>query len=257
MYKDDYLSVVLNYTTENETVKTILNRGLVKCYKPSQVRPCCLLSSINPSFKLGDAVFPGRIVEIDISNASDGYWLKKSHQYGAFWRQMSYLDLFPIRETHQHSGLEVSFKGECDLRRDLLEITQREIEEMRPKLIVHANKDSMYYWGIKKNSPIKEDANDEENPWMGYRFRRVVPEKYRGLPDCMLKDGRMELFPLYEVVGFVDNENRVGQKNYPKDTALEGSFLMEYVMDGRNKKYNGKLYKESEWLEIWAWVNKQ
>ena len=31
---------------------------------------------------------------------------------------------------------------------------------------------------------------------------------------------------------------------------------MEYVMEGRIKKYAGKLYKPGEWEEIWEWVKK-
>ena len=171
---------------------------------------------------------------------------------------MQYLDLFPIRETHQHNGFECAFKNENILRRNLLEITQLEIEVMSPKLIVHANKDSIYYWGIKKNSPIEEDANDETNPWMGYKVKRVTPELYIDLPDCMSRD-RLELFPVYEIIGLVDNKNRIGQTNFPKDTSLKGSFLMEYVMEGRNKKYNGKLYQENkgDWTSIWNWVKRK
>lgn len=262
MNSKDYLKIVQSFIEKDGRQLDILNRGLVRCFKPKQNGPCFLLTGINPSFKEEQDVFPGRIDDIDISTANDGYWAKKSHQFGSMWEHISYLDLFPIRETHQHNGFEKSFREETILRKDLLEITQSEIETLAPKLIVHANKDSIYYWGIKKNTPLGKDANDYENPWMGYKVERVPVQD---LPPCMRINNRWELFPFYKIVGFQENEKRINQKKYPKKTSIEGSFIMEYVMDDRNPKYNGKLYKETlinckespkEWTEIWKWVNK-
>lgn len=261
MDNKDYKSVLEGYLPKNENIKTILERGLLTCYKPDYEGPRFLLTGINPSFPEGNNVWPGEVKKLDISNCNDRYWKKKAGQFGDTWRQVLYLDLFPVRETHQNKGFERTFKTENVFRRDLLEVTQSEIESLQPKLIVHANKDSMYYWGIKKNAPMTEDANDEVNPWMGYKVRRVTPDSYPDIPKFMLVDNRLALFPLYEIVGFIDSTNRINRYKY-QNTALKGSFLMEYVMDGQNKKYSGKLYKENseqnihEWQEIWSWVKR-
>ena len=259
MADNDYKSVLESYTTGRDDIKRILDRGLLKCFKPTYEGPRFLLTGINPSFSEGDDVWPGEIGKCDISNSNDGYWKKKANQFGDIWSQVLYLDLFPVRERHQIKGFESAFKNENVFRRNLLEVTQAEIESLQPRLIVHANKDSMYYWGVKKNTPIGEDANDEVNPWMGYKVKRVTPEDYPDLPKCMLKDNRLVLFPFYEIVGFINSENRINRFNY-KESSLKGSFLLEYVMDGQNKRYSGKLYKQNpiqdirEWEEIWSWV---
>lgn len=261
MADKDYKSVLKSYTSGRDEIKRILDRGLLKCYKPTYEGSRFLLTGINPSFSAGDDVWPGEIGYCDISNSNDGYWKKKANQFGDFWSQVLYLDLFPVRERHQIKGFESIFKKENVFRRDLLEVTQAEIEFLKPRLIVHANKDSMYYWGIKKNAPMYEDANDEMNPWMGYKVKRVTPAVYPDLPECMLKDNRLGLFPFYEIVGFIYSENRINRFEY-KETSLKGCFLMEYVMDGQNKKYSGKLYKQKpkldirEWEDIWSWVKK-
>lgn len=259
MSNRDANEIIKAFKTEDDRVKEILNRGLCKCYKPLYEGPRFLLTGINPSYKDDDEKWPGELRSIDISTACDGYWREKAKQFGGMWENILYLDLFPIRETRQRNGFHKAFRNENALLGNLLEITQSEVEAMSPKLIVHSNKDSMFYWGIKKNTPTVEEANDMIHPWMGYRVRRVSRKSYDDLPDCMLQYDRLELFPLYEIVGFVDSANRINQLKY-KETSLTGSFLMEYVMDDRNKKYRGKLYKENpalekrEWADIWEWV---
>lgn len=254
MNAQDFKKVLIDFTTDNNLVKTILDRGLLICFKPTYEGKRFLLTGINPSFRDGHDVWPGEVGMCDISRSDDGYWKKKSKQFGNIWSQILYLDLFPVREKHQREFFEKTFKEFNVFRKNLLEITQTEIESLQPKLIVHANKDSMYYWGIKKNTPIGVDANDETNPWMGYKVKRVVPDDY-DIPEFMRHDNRLELFPFYEIVGFVDSGNRINRFKYEK-TALKGSFIMEYVMDGRNKKYAGKMFSPEEWQEIWNWVKK-
>ncbi len=212
-----------------------------------------MLTGINPSYNrtLHEPTTP-------FADLEGGFWEKKKKQFGELWNDdtMSYLDLFPIRESDQRH-FEQSFDNNehvRSIRGNILKVTQDAIEEMKPLLIVHANKDSLYYWGIKKNTRAGDDANDYEHPWMGYKVKRVTLETYPDLPPCMLQDDRLSLFPLYEIVGFIDSDNRINRIELQK-TNLK--FIMEYVMDGRNAKYKGKLYHKKDWVEIWEWVKKQ
>ena len=151
------------------------------------------------------------------------------------------------------------------LRADILSITQDAIEEMKPRLIVHANRQSMYYWGVKPAQEADVDANDYEHPWMGYKVKRVVKDlskfsskehlvEIKKLPDCMTEE-RLKKFPLYKIIGYIDNSERINYKR--KSTSLEGCFLMEYVMEYRNKEDRDKMYKAAEWAEIWERVKEQ
>ena len=81
----DYNGVILDCSTENEKVRTILNRGLLKCYKPLQEGPVFLLTGINPSFKDKQDVWPGELHNCNISAANDGYWRKKKK---SVWKNM-------------------------------------------------------------------------------------------------------------------------------------------------------------------------
>lgn len=247
---------------------SLLLRGFVTCDNDSIEKRPFLLTGINPSFGPYDGewkFFPGGYDEpftfrgaISKSKKQD-YWGKKREQFGdALCETMAYLDLFPIRESDQKLFEQVFKNPELTkLRADILSITQDAIEAMAPRLIVHANKESLYYWGIKKNTPAGDDANDYEHPWMGYKVKRVTLETYPDLPPCMLEYDRLSLFPLYEIVGFVDSDKRI---NHIERQETNLKFIMEYVMDDRHPNYKGKLYQQKEgkkeWAEIWKWVKK-
>lgn len=239
---------------------SILARGFWCCEnKPKEGK--LLLTGINPSYT-GINPSYNRTLDIQTTPFSDlkgGFWEKKKEQFGELWNDdtMSYLDLFPIRETDQRR-FEQSFdvnEHVRSIRGNILKVTQDAIEEMKPRLIIHANKGSLYYWGIKKNTPAGDDANDYEHPWMGYKVKRVTPEIYSDLPLCMRQYDRLSLFPLYEIVGFIDSDKRI---NHIERQETNLKFIMEYVMDGRHPKYNGKLYQQNdekkEWDDIWNWV---
>lgn len=210
-----------------------------------------LLTGINPSYHGEQMLAPTRFNDlVPLEKNKNGFWHKKAKQFGKLWNAetMSYLDLFPVRESSQ-ALFEIAFEKLSDLRGAILEVTQGIIEEIHPKLIVHANRSSMYYWGINSNDP--KDPNDRVNPWMGYEVKRVESEN---APECMKKDNRLELFPFYEIIGFQDHNNRLN-KTKPLQ-GLAGSFIMEYVMGYRNKESTPLLYGPEEWEEIWNWVNK-
>ena len=238
--------------TEKELEKNqLLRRGFVTCNNDQvQFESPCLLSGINPSFKKGTEhesviktfVFAEAIE--DPNNKGNSYWGKKRKQYGRIYKEMAYLDLFPIRESRQ-PVFEKVFRESIKLRRDLLEISQQAIEELHPRLIIHANRASLYYWGL-----VPDD------PWMGYEFKRVNPDFYLKFPKCMTPE-RLDLFPFYEITGFNKDSKRINQKSFPHNTALQGCFFMEYVMEYRKKEDRQKMYSAEEWEEIWSWVKSQ
>ena len=254
---------------------SLLLRGFVTCNNDSIEKRPFLLTGINPSFGSHDGkweFFPGGYAKpftfrgATNSNSQD-YWGKKRVQFGDdLCKTMAYLDLFPIRETYQILFEQVFNNPKLTkLRADLLSITQDAIEEMKPRLIVHANRQSMYYWGVKPAQEADVDANDYEHPWMGYKVKRVVKDiskfsskehlvEIKKLPDCMTEE-RLKKFPLYKIIGYIDNSERINYKR--KSTSLEGCFLMEYVMEYRNKEDRDKMYEDTEWAEIWKWIKKQ
>ena len=253
---------------------SILLRGFVTCNNDSIEKRPFLLTGINPSFGSHDGkwFFPGGYKQFTFRGAiSDSkpqdYWGKKRVQFGKdLCETMAYLDLFPIRESNQILFEQV-FKNPklTKLRADILSITQDAIEAMAPRLIVHANRQSMYYWGVKPAQEAGVDANDYEHPWMGYKVKRVVKDlskfsskehlvEIKKLPDCMTEE-RLKKFPLYKIIGYIDNSERINYKR--KSTSLEGCFLMEYVMEYRDKKDRDKMYKYTEWVKIWEWLKEQ
>ena len=234
---------------------SLLLRGFVTCNNDSIEKRPFLLTGINPSFgphKGKWEFFPGGYDEPftfrnAISNPKrQDYWGKKREQFGdELCKTMAYLDLFPIRESDQRLFEQVFKKPKLTkLRADILSITQDAIEAMSPRLIVHANRQSMYYWGVKPAQEVDVDANDYEHPWMGYKVKRVVKDiskfnskehlvEIKKLPDCMTEE-RLKKFPLYMIIGYIDNSERIN--NNRKSTSLEGCFLMEYVMEYRKKR---------------------
>lgn len=225
----------------------ILERGFCRCYIDSNQKSGLLLTGINPSFNPEDRVWPNEVHDFDVQKPSGRYWLKKKKQFGDMWPQMAYMDLFPIRETSQEGRFEKTFRNANRFRADLLKIAQDEIERLAPKLVVHANRASMYYWGIKPKTRFGEDPHNYKDPWMGYKVERV--EMSDDMPQCMKEHGRLERFPLYKVVGFIDSENRI---KYPKETRL--NYIMEYVMEYREEKDRVTLYEPEDWEKILKWI---
>ena len=229
----------------------ILERGFCRCHIDSNQKSGLLLTGINPSFNPKKGVYPNEVHEPDVQNPSGRYWLKKVSQFGEdLWPSMSYMDLFPIRESKQEGGFEKTFRNANRFRADLLKITQDEIERLAPKLVVHANRASMYYWGIKQKTRFGEDPHNYKDPWMGYKVERVG--FCDGMPQCMKEYDRLKRFPLYKVIGFIDSEERINKDKYPKATSL--NYIMEYVMEYREEKDRVTLYEPEDWEKILKWI---
>lgn len=136
-----------------------------------------VITGINPSY---DPKYEGpqyysfssacnRIVELESGIVHRKYWKIKEQYWiiakdlfydNVLSRNIGFVDLFPIRCTDQKDFEHFDFTDtEKILKRNLLQVTQQEIEKLSPRLIVHANKRSGFYWGI-----------DRSKPWMGYEF---------------------------------------------------------------------------------------
>ena len=151
---DAYNNVINEWKerTENENgdVLDLIDRRLVICENTH--RRGLLLTGINPSFNEKDEDVPFFVFSDAKDKGRSRYWATKHKQFGGrdsdlVQNHMGYLDLFPLKESHQLK-FEKILRPYNDLRMLLLKKTQEEIERIDPKLIVHANKGSLYYWGL-------------------------------------------------------------------------------------------------------------
>ena len=148
-----------------------------------------LITGINPSFREGESYCqrPIPIRDIIENPKYDSYWTSvrriicedrpDRHGYGLDYRNSSaILDLFYFREKDQRciTNTILRWPDNNGIRflADQLRVTQKRIEELKPKVIIVKNRESQAYWG-KMNSPEKECI------WMGYEF---TPIPFSGHP---------------------------------------------------------------------------
>ncbi len=241
---------IIACTKVYENALDILKRGYVTCDNSNAEEFPFLLMGVNPSFPPRSPVYPGQVADPAFNfyaatkKPDMDYWREKGEWFGDLCEKMAYLDLFPIRESDQNL-FEKTFFNLASLRRDLLEITQDAIEEMKPRLIVHANRQSFYYWGLFPKTP-----------WMGYDLKRVTLEEYPDLPPCCKEHNRLNRYPIYVINGFISSKERINQDQHPINTNLKGTFIIHYVMRYRNEKYKKYLYESKDWVKILEWVKK-
>lgn len=182
-------------------LEDILKRGFWLCI--GNKGGGILLSGVNPSFDGKEKAEP-----IPFHDCSGRYWNLWKRNL-AFY-DAGYIDLFPLRVTKQKHEFEkyVPLK----LKAEILRVTQRELERLKPQLIIHANKSSAFYYGTKPDAP-----------WMGYDLERVE------LPRRLGEKGT-----LYRINGLLNDNRRI---NYGDDnkTKLEGSHLFVCSMQSRLK----------------------
>ena len=217
----------------NDNVKNILEKGLVCCNNDALTgtRPI-LLTGINPSDNQDE---PKDFIFKDIKDTKRShYWSKKKNQFGPLVNEMAYMDLFPLRVSRQ-DGFEKVLKEENKLRADFLSITQNAIENLQPRLIIHANRKSLYYWGLSKKAEI--------NPWMGYKFRPLNINDVKDLN--FITEERLRRFPFYVIEGVIDSSKRINNDCFPS-TYLQGTIFVEYVMGERREELKKLMYNADE-----------
>ena len=234
---------------ENGDVLELIDRGLIVCENTH--RRGLLLTGINPSFNEKDEDVPFFVFSDAKDKGKSRYWAKKHKQFGGrdsdlVQNHMGYLDLFPLKESRQ-LRFEKILRPCNDLRMLLLKKTQEEIERIDPKLIVHANKGSLYYWGLNPATYQK----DYENPWLNYDFDEIdlhdCPplEEYAKRLDCKAIPMEKRFVHLYRITG----------NAWGKDA---NHFFLAYAMEyyGMKDWQRDQLLTAEEMKALWEWCDR-
>ena len=228
----EYHKAAVNWEKQNtpdDFVTAVLKRGFWTCWGNNKDVDV-LVTGINPSFTGKQhepfPAFAGTLEATEWSHfypsfreCSGNHWnpilkivanqfrVNQPHEEKA-----AYLDLFPLRVTSQKDIDKIP----RELRANLLRVTQKEIEYLSPRLIVHLNRSSWFYWGI-----------DIEYPWMGYDLEKI--ENYTGKGE------------LYRICGMQNTDSKILPLT---KTNLEGSLLLLY----KHQTPRGRLLPEEERL---------
>ena len=237
---EKYLNVLKQAAVKNSPLYVdgdFVSRGVTMCC----ANPIggILITGINPSFN-SKSPYGGYYTFREAIQDSKSYWKNKREQIfgneSLLIEKTAYLDLFPYSESNQNKFQDEIGKNVKSFQVCVLEITLSEIERLSPKLIIAANKQTSYYWGIKKDST-----------WLGYNLQVVNKSQ---LPDC-LKEQDIKLYQIVGETGYKDADDRIGQDKYPatKDgkSNLLGAYFIDYALyDDRHKeKYPKRILKPS------------
>ena len=179
-----------------DNLNKILRRGFWLCSNNPTGE--ILLSGVNPSFDGREKAEPCPFREC--TGRYWNLWTKIILAEYIAQKKVGYIDLFPLRVTKQQREFEEFVP--LELKAELLRVTQFELERLRPKLIIHANKTSSFYYGT-----------DPESPWMGYDLEKVE------VPGEIGQKGT-----LYRIKGLMDDKRRINYDEIRK-TNLEYLFV--------------------------------
>ena len=224
------------------------------------VTMCCanpiggiLITGINPSYNPKGPKGCYYTFEETMLNPKGSYWRNKKEQIIGddvmLIRNTAYLDLFPFSESSQTKFLsEIENKDNKNkFQVKVLEITLEEIEYLRPKLIIAANKQTSYYWGIKKDCT-----------WLGYNLIEVE-ESHK--PEC-LKGKDIRLYRIEGETGFKEAKDRIGQDRFPNSingrSNLLGSYFIDYALydDRHVEKYPSRILNPSIINKLYEFVTR-
>ena len=142
----------------------------------------------------------------------------------------SYLDLFPLHEGNQAAFMQ-SVNASLSLQARIIAVTQREIERLRPRLIIHANAQTAYYWGLSPHST-----------WLGYN---LLPVASAELPD-RLGDMCGRIYRIAGPTGFKTDHERVNAEVYVK-SSLIGSIFVRHGLYNRPRHAPFRLTSDKVW----------
>ena len=243
---EQYLKVLEQAAVKNSPLYVdgdFVSRGVTMCC----ANPIggILITGINPSFN-PKSPYGGYYTFMDAIKDSKSYWRNKREQlFGNDYQlivKTAYLDLFPYSESIQNKFQKEIDENVKSFQVRVLEITLSEIERLSPKLIIAANKQTSYYWGIKKDSTQ-----------LGYNLQ--VVDKYQQ-PECLM-DKDIKLYQIVGETGYKDAIDRIGQDKYPSilggKSNLLGAFFIDYALyDNRHvEKHPTKILEPSIVKELY------
>ena len=243
---EQYLKVLEQAAVKNSPLYVdgdFVSRGVTMCC----ANPIggILITGINPSFN-PKSPYGGYYTFMDAIKDSKSYWRNKREQlFGndySLIEKTAYLDLFPYSESIQNKFQKEIDENVKSFQVRVLEITLSEIERLSPKLIIAANKQTSYYWGVKKDST-----------WLGYNLQ--VVDKYQQ-PECLM-DKDIKLYQIVGETGYKDAIDRIGQDKYPSilggKSNLLGAFFIDYALyDNRHvEKHPTKILEPSIVKELY------
>ena len=206
------------WSSNNEQYAIVLDEILARSFWLCLNNPVkgILLSGVNPSYpKEAKAVY------CSFNECSGRCWSRwnQNLQYYKSKNIAGYIDLFPLRVSKQKKEFEKYVP--LELKAELLRVTQTEIERLKPRLIIHANKTSLFYYGT-----------NQEHPWMGYDLEpmNITTE---------LKEKGCEL---YRINGLLNTKDRINYDSIKK-TELVGTYLFTCPMQ------NSRFLKAEKKLE--------
>ena len=247
---ESYKNIVNNWLEkiEDESFREMVTRGLVISVNHTN-QPSLLLSGTNPSFN--ERMNNRNDILFEFAKAEDygrsKYWAKKHDQFGGkeselVQKNMAYLDLFPLKESKQ-LRFERVLQPYNDFRMALLIETKKEIEKLNPKLIVHANKSSLYYWGLNPITYMKDNVNI----WLNYDFVEI---NFRDCPPLIKYSKRVDTFNLPKEKQFV-HFYKISGNGFVDDNHYFLAYVMEYY--GMRDWQKVQLLTPIEMTELWEW----
>ncbi|MEE1063289.1 MAG: hypothetical protein UH071_06430 [Paludibacteraceae bacterium] len=198
-----------------------------------------LLTGVNPNGKEKEETDKQFALDYQFVGNEKPYYIEKLKMLETLIVKginVSYLDLFPLRLTEE-KVFNTFIKEHTDIGAAFLSITKQEIENIAPKLIIHANKSSAFYWGTNK-----------KYPWMGYKLEKI---EWKDIP---LEDP-LGSSVLYRIVGINNNDNVVG--NDIKTSKLtNNSYLFVCKMMGKTGGGQVPYLTPDYVYRLWEWCNK-
>lgn len=217
----------------SDKIQAILNRGwaISTDIETGMGHNGVIITGLNPSYDnipgTGKYNYSSAISNLETCDKTKGwhtklqYWIRAKQVFGAPGELISnigFIDLFPIRCTSQADFMIFdSEDSQGLLKSHLLKVTQQAIEELHPKVIIHANKTSGFYWGTV-----------QINPWMGYVSESVLDSKY-DISDGIRKLWSPEI-DIRIITGINNTKNSIWQS--PSQLVGSNTYLVIYKQLG-------------------------
>lgn len=199
-----------------------------------------ILTGINPSFDIKKEKEPYTHQRYSLSescmNPKRQYWVlaKEIFYENVLSHNIGFVDLFPIRCTDQND-FEQFDSGDTKkiLKRNLLQVTQEEIERLSPRLIIHANKRSSFYWGI-----------DKDYPWMGYEFGDIESSELPNKEELSLLISRAKGIEARTITGITRDDRSIRKNKELTSNLANHTIILFYCQLGYQQISNERRQKD-------------